>query len=203
MRFTPEPRNCVHCGQPFIAGTNKAAYCTRSCVDAAWWLRKNPPAAMRCSDCGEPVVRCPGSRGRLPRQCIACSTPTAAVCVDCGTTVDRIRPGAPGSPARRCRECMRAYRVDQTQARRAVTAGVEVEAVASLKVFERDRWTCGICHEPVDPTIRHPDRQSASLDHIVPLGLGGSHTWSNVRCAHMGCNSSVGQVVRWGVASNG
>jgi hypothetical protein len=40
--------------------------------------------------------------------------------------------------------------------------------------------------------LRHPDRMSVSLDHVVPLSRGGSHSWENVRCAHLSCNVAKG-----------
>ena len=33
---------------------------------------------------------------------------------------------------------------------------------------------------------------SVSLDHVVPLSRGGSHTLGNVRCAHLICNIRKG-----------
>lgn len=33
---------------------------------------------------------------------------------------------------------------------------------------------------------------AATLDHIHPLALGGSHTYDNVKAAHYGCNSQRG-----------
>lgn len=57
-------------------------------------------------------------------------------------------------------------------------------------VFERDDWTCGICHRAVEPDAPpfHPD--SATVDHVVPLSQGGEHTMANVQCAHLRCNSA-------------
>jgi 5-methylcytosine-specific restriction endonuclease McrA len=62
-------------------------------------------------------------------------------------------------------------------------------------VFERDGWTCGLCSEPVDPALSWPDPQSASLDHVLPLSRGGSHTMANVQLAHLGCNVEKGAAV--------
>ena len=64
-------------------------------------------------------------------------------------------------------------------------------------VFERDGWICGICAEPVDRTLAHPNPRSASLDHLVPLSRGGAHTYDNVRATHLTCNLKKG--VRIGV----
>lgn len=59
-------------------------------------------------------------------------------------------------------------------------------------IFARDRWRCGICGGKVSRKLKHPDPGSASIDHIVPLSLGGTHEPRNVQCAHLGCNASKG-----------
>lgn len=61
-----------------------------------------------------------------------------------------------------------------------------------MEVFERDNWTCGICDEPVDQDIKWPDPRSVSLDHIVPLALGGAHSRANTQCSHLTCNVRKG-----------
>jgi hypothetical protein len=63
------------------------------------------------------------------------------------------------------------------------------ERFAPIEVYERDGWTCGLCQLPVDPGLPWPDPVSASVDHILPLSQGGSHTLANVQCAHLSCNS--------------
>lgn len=37
-----------------------------------------------------------------------------------------------------------------------------------------------------------PDPMSASVNHIVPLSQGGSHTLANAQCAYLTCNCSKG-----------
>lgn len=76
--------------------------------------------------------------------------------------------------------------------RRALLAGCEVERFNNTDVFERDAWMCGLCQEHVDSSLRYPDPLSASLDHIVPLSLGGDHTPANVQLAHWVCNVRKG-----------
>jgi 5-methylcytosine-specific restriction endonuclease McrA len=65
-----------------------------------------------------------------------------------------------------------------------------VERVVPSKVYERDNWKCQLCHEPVDRTLHGWDRMAATLDHIVPLTLGGLHIYTNVQLAHRACNSA-------------
>lgn len=68
--------------------------------------------------------------------------------------------------------------------KKARRAPVDREAI-----FERDGRLCGICGEQVE-------RQEATLDHIVPISLGGAHEPSNVRLAHSLCNSRRGDGIR-------
>lgn len=71
----------------------------------------------------------------------------------------------------------------------ARTRVVEVESFRNVDVFERDGWVCGICGGDVDRDLVWPDHMSASLDHIVPVSKGGTHTLDNVQCSHFICNS--------------
>lgn len=77
-------------------------------------------------------------------------------------------------------------------ARRRAVIDAAVETFDRTEVFDRDAWVCGICHAPVSPDVRYPDPQSASLDHIQPLSLGGDHTRENTRLAHLRCNVQRG-----------
>ncbi|GAA0738693.1 hypothetical protein GCM10010199_62020 [Dactylosporangium roseum] len=76
-------------------------------------------------------------------------------------------------------------------ARRARLAGaVVVEVFDRLDVFERDEWTCRICHASVDRDASPFDPDSPTVDHVTPLSRGGEHSLANVQCAHLRCNSS-------------
>ena len=66
------------------------------------------------------------------------------------------------------------------------------EPVSPRRVFERDGWRCALCHEPISQTLRFPDPLSASVDHIVPVSVGGAHSPDNVQAAHLGCNARKG-----------
>lgn len=76
--------------------------------------------------------------------------------------------------------------------KRAKFWGVQYESVNRRQVFDRDGWKCGICHERIDPKLKHPDRFAVTLDHIIPMSEGGGHVWSNVQAAHWLCNQRKG-----------
>lgn len=62
----------------------------------------------------------------------------------------------------------------------------EVENIELNVLFARDKGVCGICEEPVDKEAT--GRFKATIDHIIPISRGGSHTWANVQLAHLTCN---------------
>lgn len=65
-------------------------------------------------------------------------------------------------------------------------------SIIPRKVFERDGYVCRICGQKCDTEDHlwgHVGPYSPSIDHIVALANGGNHTWDNVQCAHMICNS--------------
>ncbi len=76
--------------------------------------------------------------------------------------------------------------------RRAQKLGTQVEDLRPIDIYERDIWLCGLCVTPVDPDSAWPDPMSPSLDHILPLSKGGTHTYENVQLAHLTCNVSKG-----------
>jgi 5-methylcytosine-specific restriction endonuclease McrA len=76
--------------------------------------------------------------------------------------------------------------------RKAKQRGGAIAAVDEQQIFERDRWTCQLCGQPVDKLLAWPDPLSKSLDHIIPLRFGGPHTAENVQLVHLVCNSRKG-----------
>lgn len=72
--------------------------------------------------------------------------------------------------------------------KRARHFGVEYEPINKTKLFERDGYRCGICSEPTERDKAVPHPRAPTIDHIVPISLGGPHLYSNVQCACFECN---------------
>ncbi|MDO5863415.1 MULTISPECIES: HNH endonuclease [Paenarthrobacter] len=72
--------------------------------------------------------------------------------------------------------------------RRARLRGVTVEDFSLAEIWERDEGICWLCEATIDPLISWPDPKSMSLEHKVPISLGGGHTRANCALAHLGCN---------------
>jgi len=76
--------------------------------------------------------------------------------------------------------------------RRARERDVLVLPYSDQVICERDGWVCQLCRGPVDPRLPRTHRDGATIDHIVPISLGGADAPGNVQLAHMGCNASKG-----------
>lgn len=113
---------------------------------------------------------------KTPKQCAACGKmftsnyPTQKYCSD------------------KCKKSGNTYRS------RCKHYGVYYDpSVTRIKVVRRDKNICQICGKTCNPKDKSwgslgPD--FPTLDHIIPLAKGGTHTWSNVQCACAICNSN-------------
>ena len=86
--------------------------------------------------------------------------------------------------------------LDQTHAhnhkRRSAKYGAGYECFPASEIYERDGWRCGICTKRVRPSRFKRDPDGPSLDHMIPLSLGGTHSRANVRLTHLRCNNARG-----------
>ena len=71
-----------------------------------------------------------------------------------------------------------------------------VEVFTREEIAARDGWTCAVCKQPVDRTLKHPHPGAGEIDHVIPVThpdyaqLG--HTRSNVTLVHSRCNKHKG-----------
>jgi 5-methylcytosine-specific restriction endonuclease McrA len=71
-----------------------------------------------------------------------------------------------------------------TRRARLVNA-LRTERIDKQALIERDKWTCYICGCICIP-------ENITLDHVIPLSRGGTHTADNLRVACKSCNGSKG-----------
>lgn len=145
-------------------------YCSQECRDTGNAKNRNLSYVSRkidhtCIECSKVFSAYPRSAGNAYCS-ISCANEKRRVYADVG-------------------ERTRAY----FHRRRARIRGTKADRFTDLSIFERDGWICGICNDTVDPTLRFPHHYSASLDHVIPLSKGGSHTAENCQLAHWVCNS--------------
>lgn len=171
-------RACHGCGDPMPLGhreRNARKWCSESCRIKAH-RRANPDYV---------------ARGRAAAAERAAQLPPAShdlTCRVCGGVFASARRGRfYCSPT-----C--AYRAHRSTRKSRIRAG-SAERYSFVSVAERDGWTCGLCAGLVVRSIKYPDPSSGSIDHIVPLALGGGDSFENVQLAHLGCNWSKGAQV--------
>jgi len=200
-------RTCAVCHAEFEAKTARAKYCGQRCKD------KGKPSAqgLACSICGEAMTK-----GRTSGQA------GIAAHNKCRTHANRIMThGATGyRRGCRCDQC-KAGQADYISAyvqavkdrhglhpntlRRKKFAEVHgywpqagssdwIAPKARHALYERDDWTCQLCHEAIDRDAHWNTNYAPSLDHIVPQShtLVPDHRPSNLRTAHRLCNSKRG-----------
>jgi 5-methylcytosine-specific restriction endonuclease McrA len=57
-------------------------------------------------------------------------------------------------------------------------------------LIERDKGICQLCNEPVLLEAHYQHPLSATNDHIIPVSLGGEHSYANCQLAHRKCNTT-------------
>lgn len=77
----------------------------------------------------------------------------------------------------------------QKKKRRALLRTQIAHTIVDTKVFARDKWRCKMCCCVVQKQDIYKDN-AAEVDHIVPLSLGGPHTYSNVQTLCRKCNQA-------------
>lgn len=202
--------SCAVCGSEFMSYRSTGApggwarCCSMECSRVARRLRDGTHRVYAravhvmhftgCIDCG--VRQWRPSRGRF--RCDACVAqqgwePRERACLGCGAKFtqsarwqQRCAPDCVTPADRRQRREHRARR-------RAIERGAEADRIDPFVVFRRDGWTCQLCGEPTPRGLRgQMVSRAPELDHIIPLAMGGTHTWSNVQCACRECNGKKG-----------
>lgn len=162
---TPYPRVCKDCKQPFekwndfkTTGSHSAR--CRHCYNTAHMRRLH----LRQAATDISYQACPHCGVTFVRR----ATPTQLIRTHCSTRCQR-------ASKRQHRE-----HVLRTRTRSG-------ETIHLLLLGERDGWRCHLCGRRVTE-IRGNENRSPSIDHLVPVSAGGTHTWDNVALAHRICN---------------
>jgi 5-methylcytosine-specific restriction endonuclease McrA len=212
----PRTALCADCGGVVVGG--KAGAVPLRCTDCK---RKHHAAYMRarhvpveqfrvCVDCGDEYPA-PG-RDTKSLRCLPCRKAARAEQrqVWAGVNPEKRNHGDPAKAItyvrnwqvanpEKVRQIKRKWyeaNKDKVKAykhrRRVLARDVAADHFVALDIFERDGWICQICGLHLDPEVKFPSNDSPSIDHIIPIALGGTHTLANVQAACMGCNRRKG-----------
>lgn len=76
-----------------------------------------------------------------------------------------------------------------------ISAGMR-DPITLERVFEKENGVCYLCGKPCDyedyvtrGEVFIAGNNYPSIEHIIPISKGGTHTWDNVRLAHRLCNT--------------
>lgn len=168
---------CIQCGdtKPIISGSKRC----RECIELrrprkSTALAHCEPAAPTAS-----VIVHVRTKSRL----------TSGQCRVCGQWFVSHHTDVTCSPE--CFDVRRqAQRRIERDKRRATKRNAFVQNVHRKKVFEADGYRCHLCGKKTDKTKHVPHPKAPTIDHIIPLALGGTHEPVNCRTACFRCNSS-------------
>lgn len=111
-----------------------------------------------------------------------------SVCSECGNTFKADRAGKKycsiecvNKHNNRCSEISRRHKIREN--------GVIHWNIGLRKLVMRDGCICHICGKRVNMNADTNANEYGSIDHVIPVSKGGTHTWDNVKLAHRGCNS--------------
>lgn len=208
------PAACHECGAAFVPKAyENSRYCSQSCANRASRSVVAERAAIgrfsvvpwrNCLECGQEFYRRGGAKLCSPkcRRVWAVrksgsrpsGTLVTAVCVECGRDFQfTLRTNTLRLCSAECRKARAEAQHRRANARREARLSEQPsELVRPIDIYLRDGWRCQICGGQVDKRAKMPHPKSPTLDHIVPVSLGGPHTRQNLRLAHFLCNSKRG-----------
>ena len=113
--------------------------------------------------------------------CFGCFAELLDCCDVCAETYERKREHV----TTRHKQYMRGKKSE----RERQIARAFIEDVSFESIYNRDCGVCQICGLPVHPTKGVDNSWDGTIDHIVPLSVGGEHSMANCQLAHRICNS--------------
>lgn len=96
--------------------------------------------------------------------------------------------------------CAKATEARKDANRRKKIQNALIDKDISLeKLYKRDNGICSICGGKCDWSDHQyrgryfiVGKTYPSIDHVIPLAKGGTHSWDNVKLAHHSCNTAKG-----------
>lgn len=200
-------KTCRHCKKKFKTYNKKALYCSRKCKNQSnvIWTKEKIITEIRfisdngtASSIGRETL-CTVARRMFGSWEEACRvaevkprTHINETCNWCGNAIEEKADRLINYCSEECSDAANKQRWVDNRNKRRLVIDVSSESIKPEDVFIRDKWICQICRRKINPQLKHPHPRSKSIDHIVPLSLGGTHERKNVQAAHLGCNARKG-----------
>jgi hypothetical protein len=184
-------RPCEWCGDQFTSRVfQQSRFCSIRCAGAAASRQSCPVPWAECRWCGHWFVR-RGPRKYCSKPCLDANHPgrrrvteiAYGDCRRCGLTFVRRAAQIGEFCSQRC-----SARSRENHRRHLVRSSSGGEFFSLREVAERDRWRCHLCGRKVPDREYQARDRDPTIDHLVPVADGGSHTLANVALAHNRCN---------------
>jgi len=65
------------------------------------------------------------------------------------------------------------------------------------QLHRRDRGICGVCGDPINPSLSGNHPQGGTIDHRKPRSAGGTDDPDNLQPAHRRCNEVKSDRIPW------
>lgn len=179
---------CAVCGSDFASSRRGQVACSLKCVSVLGGKKLRQQAEAR-RKANSQLVPYTGPKHTTP-EVVHVKTAhrlTSGICRVCETWFISAHLDVTCSS-----QCAADYRQERRRihkARRLTRKrGAYVADVYRKKVYEADGYRCHICRRKTDPTKTAPHPKAPTIDHVIPLALGGTHEPLNCRTACFLCN---------------
>lgn len=186
---------CIHCGNEYHPKTkDRNKFCSREC---AYEYKKSKPKEVKkpiCVICGNKfdgksyykycsaVCKNIAKKANKPKTCYNIR------CTICGMEFEGNRSNMKYC-SDRCRKYAENRRAEIRRRHKLQDNGRVDYSITLLKLIKRDKGICHICGKKVNTKTHSNHEEYPSIDHVLPVAKGGTHTWDNVKLAHRGCNN--------------
>lgn len=170
----PKPYNCHYCQKYFMAinKREKTVYCSHDCYLDDRYGKDRPK----------------GSKYRGKVTCLINIKP----CIDCNKLITCKRANQI-----RCANCAYLKQKERANIREHLVRIPNRKAgdkISRKQLYLRDKGICYLCNRMtiLETGLKKRHKRLATIDHIIPVSRGGTHTWGNVRNCCWQCNSRKG-----------
>lgn len=205
------PGPCPECGGIVVYGGVGAPkkFCSRKCCLKSNNRRTNRKrlgvglsAPMLCGFCGDAFIASKRNAVYCSRKCYLAGnklrpkfSPKESPCANCGAVFSTKR-----YDHRFCSIICRKRFDGRERARRRRSGKSECD-YSDAEIFERDGWRCHLCGLRIRKNLSRMHPRGATIDHLLPLILGGEDVKANVAASHRECNvaknrSAMGEQLR-------
>ena len=165
-------KTCIHCSAIYVTNIKASRFCSGDC--------RNKHYAVE---------------GKARRLAMGAKV-YSAECDRCHQLINSDGVIGKTKYGRFCRPCALVKQRERYRIKTAKRQGVAKPARLSADaLIERDGNLCRLCNTEIDLSLARNSRFGATIDHIVPLSLGGSDDIENMQLAHWICNIKKGNRV--------